>query len=76
MSKVLTTAMTIVTLDIASTGFAHARPINYQRHHFRPNYAGQVYSQAPSVLPLKFVPGRGIVGESCELAQRCRASLL
>jgi hypothetical protein len=67
MSKVLTTATAIVTLGLASMGAAHARSINYEHHHFHPGYAGQVSSQAPSVLPLEFVPGRGIVGESCEL---------
>jgi len=68
MSKVLTTAMAIVTLGLAAMSTAQARAINYQHHHFHPGYASQVYSHAPSVLPWEFVPGRGIVNESCELA--------
>jgi hypothetical protein len=67
MSKVLTAATAIVTLGLAAMGTAQARAINYQHHHFHPGYAGQGYSQAPSVLPWEAVPGRGIVGESCEL---------
>jgi hypothetical protein len=64
MSKVFSTATAIVTLSLASMGAAHARSINYENHHFHP---GQLSLQAPSVQPLEFVPGRGIVGESCEL---------
>jgi hypothetical protein len=67
MSKVLTRATAIITLGLASVGVAQARPINYQNHHFHPGYAGHAYSQTPSVVPWTFVPGRGIVGESCEL---------
>jgi hypothetical protein len=67
MAKILTTATAIVTLGLASMGSAHARLINYQHRHFHPGYASQTYSRAPSAVPWEFVPGRDIMGESCEL---------
>jgi hypothetical protein len=67
MSKVLIALPAVVALGHASRGPAHARTIDSQHHHFHPGYAGQVQSLAPSALPWEFLPGRGIVGESCEL---------
>jgi hypothetical protein len=43
-------------------GAANARTINYSQP--RPGYAGQAHASAPVA---RFVPGRGIVGESCDL---------
>jgi hypothetical protein len=52
-----------VMLVFAATGVAHARPIYFHNNNVRHGYAGQVYSSAP----VEFVPGRGIVGESCDM---------
>jgi hypothetical protein len=60
----MTTAVAI--LAFAATGVAQARPFNYQHGHFR-GYAGPVYSSTSSVGPAQFVPGRGIIGESCDM---------
>ena len=67
MSHILRMATVIVMLAFAATGVAQARPFNYQHDHFRAGYAGPVYSSTSSVRPWQFVPGRGIIGESCEL---------
>jgi hypothetical protein len=65
MSKVLNTTTAIIMLGLAATGAAHARGSNHHDYeHLRPGYAGPVYSSAPVA---QFVPGRGIVGESCDL---------
>jgi hypothetical protein len=44
-----------------------ARHANYRHRHFHAGYAGPMYSSTPSVGSGEFVPGRGIVGESCDL---------
>jgi hypothetical protein len=64
MSHILKKTTVIALLAFAATGIAQARPVNYQHYQFQPGYAGPVYSQTPSA---RFVPGRGIVGESCEM---------
>jgi hypothetical protein len=60
-------ATAAVMLAFAATGVAQARPINYQHYNFHAGYDGPVYSSPSSVGSWGFVPGRGIVGESCEL---------
>jgi hypothetical protein len=60
MSHILRRATAIVMLAFAATHVAHARVINDQHHHFRPGYAGTVYSQAPRELWPWNVPGRGV----------------
>jgi len=55
----------IVTLGLASMGRPTARSTTSITY---PDYAGRAYSQASSVLPWEFVPGRNIVGESCGLS--------
>jgi hypothetical protein len=67
VSHILGRATVIAMLAFTATGVAQARPINYQHNHFRSGYAGAVYSSPTSVGRFGFVPGRGIVGESCEL---------
>jgi hypothetical protein len=62
MSKVLITAMAIVTLGIAAMSTVQARAINYQHHHFRAGYAGPVYSKALRELWPWNVQGRGVAG--------------
>jgi hypothetical protein len=66
MSKVLTTATTIIVLGLAATGAARAA--NYHDYHpwahtqtqdTHPGYA------APRELWPWYVPSHGIVGESC-----------
>jgi hypothetical protein len=58
-------ATVAIMLAFATTGVAHARSINH--HTFQAGYAGPVYSSRSSVGSWGFVPGRGIVGESCDL---------
>jgi hypothetical protein len=60
-------ATVAVMLPFAATGTAHAHPINYQHHTFQAGYAGPVYSSPSASGSWGFVPGRGIVGESCDL---------
>jgi hypothetical protein len=60
----LSLATVAVMLAFAATGVAHARPMYFHNNNVRPGYAGQVYSSAPVE---QFVPGRGIVGESCDM---------
>jgi hypothetical protein len=67
MSLILRMATVIVTLALAATSIAQARPINYWHHRLHPGYAGPVHSSTPSVGSWGGVPGRGIVGESCDL---------
>jgi hypothetical protein len=62
MSKILNVAVSIIILGLATMGSANARALNHKQPH--PGYAGPVY---PSVGSWGFVPGRGIVGESCDL---------
>jgi hypothetical protein len=61
------TATVAVMLAFAATSGTHARPINYRHNDFHAGYAGPVYSSPSSVGSRGFVPGRGIVGESCDL---------
>jgi len=56
MSKILSRAA-IIILGFSSMGTAQAQPIHFHRNHVQPGYASQVH----------FVPGRGIVGESCDM---------
>ena len=67
MSQILRMGTVIVMLAFAATGVAQARPFIYRHDHFRAGYAGPAYSSTSSVTPWQFVPGRGIIGESCEL---------
>jgi hypothetical protein len=60
-------AAVAVMLAFAATGVAHARSVNYQDYNFHAGYTGRVYSSPSSVGSQGFVPGRGIVGESCDL---------
>jgi hypothetical protein len=62
MSKSLNVAAAIIMLGLAAMGSANARGLNHNQLHT--GYAGPVYSSAPVA---HFVPGRGIVGESCDL---------
>jgi hypothetical protein len=61
-----------VTLAFAATGAAQARG-NFDRGGFgsvfdsHADYAGPAYASTTSVGSYRFVPGRGIVGESCDL---------
>ena len=64
MSHILRMATVIAMLAFAATGVAQARHINPHHNYVRSGYAGPVYSSAPVA---HFVPGRGIVGESCDL---------
>ena len=65
MSKILRTAAVAIGLSLSfASGSVHARPINYQHHRFHHGYA---YSSPASVGPWEFVPGRGIIGGSCDL---------
>jgi hypothetical protein len=57
----------IVMLAFAATGGVQARYANYRHRDFHAAYAGPMYSSTPSVESGEFVPGRGIVGESCDL---------
>jgi hypothetical protein len=73
MSHILRMAAVGVMLALAATGVAQARG-NFDRGGFgsafdqsHPGYAGPVYSSTTSVGSYGFVPGRGIVGESCDL---------
>jgi hypothetical protein len=61
MSHILRVVTAIVMLTSVATDVAHARVINDQ-HHFRPGYAGSVYSQAPRELWPWNVAGRGGAG--------------
>jgi FtsP/CotA-like multicopper oxidase with cupredoxin domain len=65
MSKILNTAAAIVVLSL---GLAAVGPASAKLRPFRaqPGYAGPVSSSASST-GWQFVPGRGIVGESCDL---------
>jgi hypothetical protein len=67
MPNILKKATLIATLALAATGIAQARPVNYQHSQFQSGYAGPVYSSPSSAATLRFVPGRGLVGESCEM---------
>ena len=67
MGSILRMTTAVAILAFAATGVAQARPFNYQYDHFRAGYAGPAYSSTSSVTPWQFVPGRGIIGESCEL---------
>jgi hypothetical protein len=67
MSHTLGMATVVIMLAFTATGVGQARAVNYQHHYFHAGYAGPVNSQATSVGSWEFVPGRGIVGESCEL---------
>ena len=69
MLRILRMTMVGIMLAFAATGVAQARG-NFDRggvgsvfDQSHPGYAGPMYS-SPS---WKFVPGRGIVGESCEM---------
>jgi hypothetical protein len=76
MSKVLDmmARAAIIMLGLATVGSANARAISSHHNHVRPGYAGwashnhpgyaAVYSSAPDA---HFVPGRGIVDDSCDL---------
>ena len=55
MSKILNTVSAIVIVGLFAMGTAQARVITHNQP--QPGCAGQVH----------FVPGRGIVGESCEM---------
>ena len=61
MFKVAFIALITATgLAFAATGVADARALNHNQP--RPGYDGPVYS-----APSEFLPGRGIVDESCDL---------
>jgi hypothetical protein len=62
MSHNLRMATIAVVLAFAAMGSANARTLNHNQLY--PGYAGEVYPSAPAA---HFVPGRGIVGESCDL---------
>ena len=62
MSKVLSTTTAIIMLGFAAMGSANARALNHNQLY--PGYAGEVYPSAPAA---HFVPGHGIVSESCYL---------
>ena len=72
MSHILRMATLGVTLAFAATGAAQARG-NFDRGAFgsvfdsHAGYAGPAYASTTSVGSYRFVPGRGIVGESCDL---------
>jgi hypothetical protein len=63
MSRSLGMAAAVIMIAFAATGVAQARA-KYNDNNARPGYAGQVYSSTPVA---RFVPGRGIVGESCDM---------
>jgi hypothetical protein len=67
MLHMLRMATVIVVLAFAATSVAQAYAIHHQHRYFHAGYAGPVNSQAPSAGSWGFVPGRGIVGESCDL---------
>jgi hypothetical protein len=67
MSHILGMATVCVMLAFATMGTAQARPVNYKHYQFQPGYAGPVYSSPSSGATWRFVPGRGLVGESCEM---------
>jgi hypothetical protein len=61
-------AVTVVAmLAFAATDIAQAPPVNHQHYQFQHGDAGPVYSSPSSAATWQFVPGRGIVGESCEM---------
>jgi hypothetical protein len=62
MSKILNTVSAIVIVGLFAMGTAQARVITHNQP--QPGYAGQMYAAAPIA---HFVPGRGVVGESCDL---------
>jgi hypothetical protein len=67
MANILRKATLIAMLAFAATGIAQARAVNYQHYQFQSGYAGPVYSSPSSAATWRFVPGRGLVGESCEM---------
>ena len=62
MSKILNTVSAIVIVGLFAMGTAQARVITHNQP--QPGYAGQMYAAAPIA---HFVPGRGVVGESCDM---------
>ena len=64
MSHILKMATVIGMLAFAATGVAESRPIYFRNNQPQPGYAGQMFATAPAA---QFVPGRGIVGESCDM---------
>jgi hypothetical protein len=62
MSKIVNVAASIIILGLAATGSANARPLSH--HQPQPGYAGPASALHE---PWEFVPGRGIVDESCDL---------
>ena len=62
MSHNLRIATVAVILGFAAMGSANARALNHNHPH--PGYAGPASALQE---PWEFVPGRGIVGESCDL---------
>ena len=62
MSHNLRIATVAVVLAFAAMGSANARALNHNHPH--PGYAGPASALRE---PWAFVPGRGIVGESCDL---------
>ena len=64
MSKVLIRAA-IIILGLATMGSVNARALNH--HHPHPGYTGWASSSPSSVGSWEFVPGRGVVGESCDM---------
>jgi hypothetical protein len=62
MSRDLGMATAVIMIAFAATGVAQARA-KCNDNNGRPGYAGQVYSSTP----VAHLPGRGIVGESCDM---------
>ena len=62
MSKILNTVSAIVIVGLFAMGTAQARVITHNQP--QPGYAGQMYAASPFA---QFVPGRGLVGESCDM---------
>jgi hypothetical protein len=67
MVHILRMTTVIVMFAFAATGGVQARHANYRHRDFHAGYAGPMCSSTPSVASGEFVPGRGIVGESCDL---------
>jgi hypothetical protein len=69
MSKILYTTAVVIALAFAAVGAASAKVHPF---HAQPGYATPVPSWASRPArtgesDVRFVPGRGIVGESCDL---------
>jgi hypothetical protein len=69
MSRNLKMATVAAMLAFAATGVAQARGANFDRGGFSATrgYPGYAAPVTPFVRSWGFVPGRGIVGESCDL---------